>query len=71
MVDIGGEPFTLEALVSKELGRGPRLPIAVITHGQSRDIGQREKVTARAYMRTGREFARRGWPAVVVVRRDP
>ena len=59
-VDIGGEPFTLEALVSKELGRGPRLPIAVITHGQSRDIGQREKVTARAYMRTAREFARRG-----------
>jgi dienelactone hydrolase len=68
-VDIGGEPFTLEALVSKELGRGPRLPIAVITHGQSRDIGKREKVTARAYMRTAREFARRGWLAVVVVRR--
>lgn len=68
-VEITGETYALEALVSKELGRGPRLPIALITHGQSRDLDQRGAVTARAYMRTAREFARRGWLAVVVVRR--
>jgi dienelactone hydrolase len=68
-VEVGGEPFALEALVSKELGRSSRLPVALITHGQSRDIAQRENVTARAYLRTAREFARRGWLAVVVVRR--
>ena len=50
--------------------RGPDCPSPSSCHGQSRDIGQREKVTARGYMRTAREFVRRGWLAVVVVRRQ-
>jgi dienelactone hydrolase len=68
-VDIGGQPYRLEALVAKEAGIGGRLPVAIITHGQAREAEQRERVSARGYMRTAREFARRGWLAVVVVRR--
>ena len=43
--------------------------MAIITHGQAREAEQRERVAARAHLRTAREFARRGWLAVVVVRR--
>src|SRR5215217_5300638 len=68
-VDIGGQPYRLETLVAKEAGVGGRLPVAIITHGQAREAEQREKVSARGYLRTAREFARRGWLAVVVVRR--
>ena len=68
-VDIKGKPYRLEALVAKEAGADGRRPVAIITHGQAREAEQRERVAARAHLRTAREFARRGWLAVVVVRR--
>jgi dienelactone hydrolase len=68
-VDIKGQPYRLEALVAKEAGIGGHLPVAIITHGQAREAEQRENVAARNHLRTAREFARRGWLAVVVVRR--
>ncbi len=68
-VDIKGQPYRLEALVAKEAGVGGRLPVALITHRQAREAEQRERVAARNHLRTAREFARRGWLAVVVVRR--
>ncbi len=68
-VDIKGQPYRLEALVAKEAGVGGRLPVAIITHGQAREAEQRERVAARNWLRPAREFARRGWLAVVVVRR--
>jgi dienelactone hydrolase len=68
-IDIKGQPYRLEALVAKEAGAGGRLPVAIITHGQAREAEQREQVAARSHLRTAREFARRGWLAVVVVRR--
>jgi dienelactone hydrolase len=68
-VEIQGQPYKLEALVAKEAGVGGRMPVALITHGQAAEAERREKVSARASLRTAREFARRGWLAVVVVRR--
>ncbi|HYF56796.1 MAG TPA: alpha/beta hydrolase [Salinarimonas sp.] len=68
-VEIGGEAFRLPALVVKEAGAARRLPVALITHGQAADEERRSRVEARAYLRTARDFARRGWLAVVVVRR--
>ena len=68
-VEIGGQQYRLEALVAKEAGIGGRRPVALITHGQAAEAERRERVSARASLRTAREFARRGWLAVVVVRR--
>ena len=67
-VEIKGQPYKLEALVMKEVGGGRR-PVAIITHGQARDAEKNERLTPRIHLRTAREFARRGWLAVVVVRR--
>jgi len=43
--------------------------VAVITHGQAKEAETRESVNARGYLHIARDFARRGWLAVVVVRR--
>jgi dienelactone hydrolase len=67
-VQIKGSPFRLETLVVKEAGGGRR-PVAIITHGQNKDAVAREQLTARGWLRPAREFARRGYLAVVVVRR--
>jgi dienelactone hydrolase len=68
-VEIDGQPYRLEALIAKEGGVGRPMPVALITHGQAGEAERRESVSARAFLRTAREFARRGWLAVVVVRR--
>jgi dienelactone hydrolase len=68
-VEIKGQAYKLEALVMKEAGAPGRLPVAIVTHGQAGEVEQRERVAARSQARTAREFARRGWLAVVVVRR--
>src|SRR5262245_34679018 len=68
-VNIKGEPYRLQALVVKEAGANKKLPVVMITHGQAAELEQREQVTPRAYQYLAREFARRGWLAVVVVRR--
>ena len=43
--------------------------LSVDIKGQAHEAERRERVAARSYLRTAREFARRGWLAVVVVRR--
>jgi dienelactone hydrolase len=68
-VTIGDQRYRLQALVAKEAGQAGRLPVALITHGQAAEPEKREQVQARSYLRIAREFARRGWLAVVVVRR--
>jgi dienelactone hydrolase len=68
-VTIKEQPFRLDALVMKEAGSGGRLPVAIVTHGQASEAEERERVVARNYAPIAREFARRGWLAVVVVRR--
>jgi len=68
-VTIRDQPYRLQALVVKEAGQEGRLPVAVITHGQAAEAEKREQIEARNYLRTARDFARRGWIAVVGVRR--
>ena len=68
-VTIGSQNYRLEALIAKEAGSSERLPIALITHGQAVEAEKREQIEARGFLSLAREFARRGWLAVVVVRR--
>ncbi len=44
-------------------------PLALMTHGTPRDSGEREHRTPVALIPEALEFARRGWTAVVVMRR--
>ena len=67
-VTIGGKNYRLAALIAKEAGSTGRLPVALITHGQS-EPEKRVQISSRSYFFLAREFARRGWLAVVVVRR--
>jgi dienelactone hydrolase len=44
-------------------------PLALITHGTPRDPGERAEMTPLRWLPQAREFARRGWTAVIVMRR--
>jgi dienelactone hydrolase len=61
-------PRGLEALVVRpdQLGR---YPLALISHGSPRDAAERRKMSPFAFMPQAIEFARRGWAAVIVMRR--
>jgi pimeloyl-ACP methyl ester carboxylesterase len=67
-VAIGGKPYRLQALITKEVGSVP-LPVALVTHGMSADVEQRQALSPAANARLARDLARRGWLAVAVVRR--
>jgi len=60
--------FALDTLLVRPPGAG-LFPLAVITHGTSRDLGLRRKVRTDWFLPEARSFARRGWAAAVVVRR--
>lgn len=64
----GTRTYQLDALVIRPPVAG-RLPLVVITHGTPRDAADRRKVQINSLARIGRDFARRGWVAVAVVRR--
>lgn len=68
-VDIAGQPYRLQALITKEAGRTAPLPVALVTHGMSADLEQRQALSPAANARMARDLARRGWLAVAVVRR--
>jgi dienelactone hydrolase len=44
-------------------------PLALLTHGTPREADKRDEITALTFVPHAREFARRGWTTVVVVRR--
>ena len=44
-------------------------PLALITHGTPREASDREEMTPLRLIPQAREFARRGWTAVIVMRR--
>jgi dienelactone hydrolase len=46
-----------------------RHPLALIAHGSPRDASTRPEMSALTFVPHAREFARRGWTAVVVLRR--
>ncbi len=68
-VVIGGKTVRLEALVVKRSAAAGRLPIAVIAHGKPTTQGRMSDQHAQDYLLQARDFARRGWLAVVVMRR--
>ena len=68
-VTIGAKSYRLEAVVVRPAQASGRLPIALITHGKSREAEKNKKMAARGMLRQARDFAYRGWLAVAVVRR--
>lgn len=61
-------PTGLEALLIRPAGNGP-FPLALISHGAPRDASARATMTVNRLYRQAVEFARRGFAAVVVMRR--
>ena len=68
-VTIGGKPVRLEALTVKRAAAAGRLPIALIAHGKPTTQGQMGDQHVHGYAQQARDLARRGWLAVVVMRR--
>jgi dienelactone hydrolase len=58
----------LEAFLMRPAATG-RYPLALISHGTPRDFDDRADMTARSYRPIALEFARRGFAALVVLRR--
>jgi dienelactone hydrolase len=68
-VAIGSKVVRLEALTVKRAGATGRLPIALIAHGKT---GTQERMSdqhTQDYIGQARDLARRGWLAVVAMRR--
>jgi dienelactone hydrolase len=58
----------LEAVMVRPNEPG-RHPLALITHGTPRNAGERSGMTPWTFLPHAREFARRGWTTVIVLRR--
>lgn len=63
-----GVPASLEALMVRPDGPGP-FPLALIAHGAPRQAEERLERTPNGMVPQAREFARRGWAALIVMRR--
>jgi dienelactone hydrolase len=61
-------PNGLEALLIRPSGP-QRYPLALISHGASSDAAERQEMSPYGFYRQGIEFARRGFAALVVMRR--
>jgi dienelactone hydrolase len=61
-------PRGLEALLVR-LAQPGRYPLALISHGSPRSVDEHTSMSASATLPQAIEFARRGWAAVVVMRR--
>jgi dienelactone hydrolase len=61
--------FRLEALIVKPAKADGRLPIALITHGKNAKAAENQALRADMMLPQARDFAARGWLAVVVLRR--
>ena len=61
-------PQGLEAFLVRPAPSG-RYPLALINHGTPRDSADRVTMTARSYYGIALEFARRGFAALIVMRR--
>jgi dienelactone hydrolase len=72
-VRIGGNPFLLQGLIVKKADAIGRLPVMLYTHGATTSIKRRLEMSPRgakdANLRLIRDYARRGWLAVFVLRR--
>src|SRR5204863_8991882 len=61
-------PRGLEALLIRPAGSGP-YPLALISHGTPREASARSTTSANRLYRQAIEFARRGFAALIVMRR--
>lgn len=68
-VTIGGKTVRLESLIVKRTDAAGRLPIALIAHGKPTTQGRMLDEHPPDYARQAKDLARRGWLAVVVMRR--
>jgi len=68
-ITIGGETFRLEGLIIRKSDAQGRMPIALLTNGGGATATAGTAATAATYTRYARDLARRGWLAVVMVRR--
>jgi dienelactone hydrolase len=68
-VEINGKAVKLEAFIVREAGTGAPLPIAIFTHGETPKTEVRARMKASNFRVLARDLARRGWLAVVVLRR--
>ena len=72
-VTIGTTLYLLQGLVVKKVAATGRLPIMLYTHGSTPSAKLRQEMTPRgvkdATLRLVRDYARRGWLAVFVLRR--
>lgn len=64
----GDEAVSLEALMVRPDGPGP-FPLAVLNHGTPRKAEERRERTPHRALPQAQEFARRGWAALIVMRR--
>ncbi len=68
-LDMAGKSYLLDAMIYKPAGEGP-FPGMIMTHGTSRLVSERAKVTADTYyVRNATMFARLGIAVLFVVRR--
>jgi dienelactone hydrolase len=68
-VTIGGDTFRLEGLIIRKSDALGRLPIAVLTNGGGATATAGAAATSATYAHYARDLARRGWLAVVTIRR--
>lgn len=68
-VRIDGRPVQLETFTVKRKGVAGRLPVALITHGKPPDRVSMGDMRGERMRQQARDMARRGWLAVVVIRR--
>lgn len=68
-VTIRGKLVRLEALTVKRVTAAGRLPIILIAHGKPTTQGRMSDQHVKNYVLQARDLARRGWLAVVVMRR--
>ena len=68
-VTVGGNTVRLEGLVIKKSDAQGRLPIALFTNGGAATAMAGTAVTTATYGHNARDMARRGWLAVVMLRR--
>ena len=68
-LDVAGKSYLLDGMIYKPEGEGP-FPAMIMTHGTSRLVADRAKVTADTYyVRNAKMFARLGITVLFVVRR--
>jgi dienelactone hydrolase len=68
-VTIDRRTVRLEALIVKRSDATGRLPVALIAHGKPNTQGRMSDQRAHQHLPQARDLARRGWLAVVVIRR--